>query len=86
MEYGEMAFLSMLEKSIDEPKNFNQAWNHADNKERNFWHQAITKELMDIKKQGVWEIINKNSIPKNRSLIRNKWVFKQKKMGHTEPS
>jgi Reverse transcriptase (RNA-dependent DNA polymerase) len=81
MEYGEMAFFSMLEGSIDEPTVFNQAWNHADNKEHNFWCQAITKEFTDLKKQGVWEIIDKNSIPEERSLIGNKWVFKQKKNG-----
>jgi hypothetical protein len=61
----------MLEESINEPKVFNQAWNHADNKECNFCHQAITKEFMDMKKRGVWEIINKNFIPEERSLIGN---------------
>jgi Reverse transcriptase (RNA-dependent DNA polymerase) len=35
----------------------------------------------DMKKQRVWEIIDKKSIPKERSLIENKWVFKQKKNG-----
>ena len=74
-----MAFLSMLEGSMNEPKNFNQAWNHPDKKEQQSWHQAITKELTDMKKRGVWEIINKNSIPKDQSLIGNKWVLKQKK-------
>jgi hypothetical protein len=49
----------MLERSIDKPKVFNQAWNHADNKELNFWHHAITKEFMDTKKEEVWEIIDK---------------------------
>ena len=29
-----MAFLSMLEGSMNEPKIFNQAWNHPDNKEQ----------------------------------------------------
>ena len=37
------------------------------------------EELTDIKKKGVWEIINKNSIPKDWSLIQNKWVSKQTK-------
>jgi Reverse transcriptase (RNA-dependent DNA polymerase) len=60
---------------------FSQAWNHADNNERNFWHQAIKKELTDMEKRGVWEIIDKKSIPKERSLIGSKWVFKQKKNG-----
>ena len=81
IEYGEMAFLSMLEGSMNEPKIFNQAWNHPNNKERKFWRQAITKDLSDMKKRGVWEIIDKNSIPKDQSLIGSKWVFKQKKNG-----
>ena len=37
------------------------------------------EELTDMKKRGVWEIINKNSIPKDWSLIQNKWVSKQTK-------
>jgi hypothetical protein len=57
------------------------AWNHADDNERNFWRQAITKELKNMKKQGVWEIIDKKCIPKGRSLIESNWVFKQKKSG-----
>jgi hypothetical protein len=58
IDYGEMAYLSMLEGSIDEPNIFNQAWNHADDNECKFWHQAITKELTDMEKRGVWEIID----------------------------
>jgi Reverse transcriptase (RNA-dependent DNA polymerase) len=81
LEYGEIAYLSMLEGSVDEPKIFNQAWNHIDDNDRKFWRQAITKELKDMNKQEVWEIINKKLVPKERSLIGNKWVFKQKKNG-----
>ena len=32
-------------------------------------------------KQGVWEVINKSEVPEGHALIRNKWVFKQKKNG-----
>jgi Reverse transcriptase (RNA-dependent DNA polymerase) len=80
-EYGEIAFLSMLEGSMDEPRFFNEAWNHSDNNERESWRQAIEKELLDMEKKKVWEIIDKSSVPKERSLIGNKWVFKQKKNG-----
>ena len=33
----------------------------------------------DMIKQGVWELTDNTSIPEEQSLIRNKWVFKQKK-------
>jgi hypothetical protein len=76
-----MRNMAKLEGSINELKVFNQAWNHVNNKEHNYWCQAITKEFMDMKKRGVWEIINKNSILEERSLIGNKWAFKHKKNG-----
>ena len=33
-EFGEMAFLSMLEGSVNEPRFFHEAWNHPELKER----------------------------------------------------
>ena len=80
-ELGEIAFISMMEESISEPTIFTEAWNHPEEKEREAWRTAIKKEFTDMIKRGVWNLVNKNSIPTERSLIGNKWVFKQKKNG-----
>ena len=78
-ELGEIAFLSMIEASINEPTIFQEAWDHPDKNKCEAWRTAIKKEFSDMIKQGVWELINKTSIPAERSLIGNKWVIKQKK-------
>ena len=80
-ELGEIAFLSMLEGSINEPTIFQEAWDHPDKNEREAWRMAIKKEFSDMIKREVWELINKTSVSEERSLIGSKWVFKQKKNG-----
>ena len=71
----------MLEGSINEPTIFQEAWDPPDKNEREAWRTAIKKEFSDMIKRGVWELINKTSVSAERSLIGNKWVFKQKKNG-----
>ena len=58
---------------------FTEAWNHPDKKECEAWQAGIKKEFIDTIKQGVWKLINKESILAEWSLIGNKWIFKQKK-------
>ena len=80
-ELGELAFISMMKGSINEPTMFTEAWNHPDKKECEAWQAGIKKEFIDTIKQGVWKLINKESILAEWSLIGNKWVYKQKKNG-----
>ena len=65
----------------DEPRNFQEAW-YAQNKERRQnWRVAICKEYKDMIRRGVWDVIEKSSIPEGRRLIGSKWVFKEKRDG-----
>jgi hypothetical protein len=43
----------------EEPSSFDEAWNHQDPKARGKWRDGIEKELCDMDKQQVWEIIKK---------------------------
>ena len=42
------------------------------------WREAIKKELDSIDRNGTWEIIPRNELPKGRQPIDSKWVFKRK--------
>jgi hypothetical protein len=62
---------------IDEnPSSFDEAWNHDDPKARGKWRDAIKKELCNMDKQQVWEIILKEDIPEYRRSIKCKLIFK----------
>jgi hypothetical protein len=62
----------------EESSTFNEAWNHEDPKAREKWRDAIKKELSDMDKQQVLEIVRKEDIPKNRRIITCKRIFKIK--------
>jgi hypothetical protein len=66
---------------IKKPSRFDKAWNHDDPNARGKWRDAIKKELCDMDKQQVWEIIKKEYIPENRRTIKFKWIFKIKRNG-----
>ena len=40
------------------------------------WQAAIQEELGALKKAGTWGIVKR---PKERNIVKNKWVFKIKK-------
>jgi uncharacterized protein with HEPN domain len=50
----------------EESSSFDEARNHDYSKARGKWRDAIKKELCEMDKQQVWEIIKKEDIPKNR--------------------
>jgi hypothetical protein len=61
LEQANVALLSRI--SIDEePSSFDEAWNHDDPKAGGKWWDVIKKELCDMDKQQVWEIIKKEHI------------------------
>jgi hypothetical protein len=39
------------------------------------------KELKEMEKRGVWEIIDEKDIPINHQCIKSKWIFKVKRNG-----
>ena len=65
----------------NEPRNFQEAWYHQNSEKRQNWRVAIRKEFKDMTRQGVWDIVERNSIPEGRRLIGSKWVFKEKRDG-----
>jgi hypothetical protein len=42
------------ESKYDEPKSFQQVWNHPDPFQRDKWREAICKAFHDMIKRGVW--------------------------------
>jgi Reverse transcriptase (RNA-dependent DNA polymerase) len=79
-EVAENAYLSLLE-GMNEPKNFQEAWNHPELHEQENWRTAINKEFNNMLKRNVRKHINKKDIPQGRKPIRSKWVFKKQRNG-----
>ncbi|KAG7357827.1 reverse transcriptase RNA-dependent DNA polymerase [Nitzschia inconspicua] len=81
-EYASIqAYVLYAEGKFEEPKSFEEAWNHTDENERKGWRDAIKKEFHDMNFRKVWRKFKKNQIPKHQRLIGCKWVFKKKKDG-----
>ena len=64
-----------------EPTNFNDAWNHPNEKNRNKWREAINKEFADMDSRKVWKKIKRSEMPKDRRCVKCKWVWKIKRNG-----
>ena len=45
------------------------------------WREAIRKEYRDMNTRVVWKIIKRSMIPKDRRVVKSKWVFKIKRNG-----
>jgi len=65
----------------DEPRNSQETWYHQNKEKRQNWRVAICKEFKDMIQPGVWDVIERISIPEGRRLIGSKWVFKEKRDG-----
>ena len=66
---------------LEEPKSFQEAWNHEDQVQRNKWRDAIKKEFHDMNQRGVWKKIYRRDMPPDRRCVKSKWVFKIKRNG-----
>jgi hypothetical protein len=58
--------------TLYEPKTYRQALKCSDNEE---WKVAMEKELDSIRQHETWSIVD---LPKGRTAIGSKWVFKIK--------
>ena len=47
----------------EEPRTFQEAWNHPDPTQRVKWRDGIKKEFHDMTKRRVWKRIKKKDIP-----------------------
>jgi hypothetical protein len=80
-EPPEVAFVSAVSSDYNEPKNFDEAWNHPDPVKQAKWRKSINDELKSLEKRKVWRVIKKSDVPANRRLMGCKWVFKIKRDG-----
>lgn len=62
----------------DDPITFEEALSGPNGSEG---QEAIDLELRHMFDKGVWRIVKKATIPRNRRLIDTKWVFKTKHVG-----
>ena len=61
--------------AFDKPGVYDLAWNHPCPFQRKLWREAINKEFRKMDEMGVWKKIKRSTIPKDRRLIKCKWVF-----------
>lgn len=61
-----------------DPITFEDAINRPNGWE---WQEAIDLELWHMTKKGMWRVVKKCDVPRNRRLIGTKWVFQTKKGG-----
>jgi hypothetical protein len=65
---------------IKEPRSYEEI-NCEQKEDQIKWYSAIEKDLKEMEKRGVWEIIDEKDIPINHRCIKNKWIFKVKRNG-----
>ena len=60
---------------VKEPENYYKVKNDPYEKE---WRIAMNDEISSLERNGTWKLISKEEIPKDRRLIKCKWVYKIK--------
>ena len=53
----ETCYISGVTSGLDEPSNFNEAWNHECLNERRKWRETMTKPLYCMENKNVWKNI-----------------------------
>jgi Reverse transcriptase (RNA-dependent DNA polymerase) len=71
-------FVGAVEK---ESTFFDEDWNHKDSSSSETWFESMKKELEEMKKKEVWEVMKKEDIPQDKRTIKCKWIFKIKRNG-----
>lgn len=66
---------------FENPKTFDEAWNHPDPFQRKKWRGAITLEFSKMNEKKVWKKIKRSEKPKDRRCVKYKWVFEIKRDG-----
>ncbi len=62
-------------KSVFEPKTYKEAMACADAEE---WKESIATEVNTLMANQTFDIVDANSVPEGRRVIKSKWVFKVK--------
>jgi Reverse transcriptase (RNA-dependent DNA polymerase) len=66
---------------FENPKSFEEAWNHPDSFQREKWREAILKEFAKMEHCKVWKKVKRTDIPQGRRCVKHKWVFEWKRNG-----
>lgn len=71
----ELGFITpfMARSMLNEAKVLDYLWKEA--AEDKYWIEAMEEELDQIEKNETWELVPR---PKDKNVIKNKWVFKNK--------
>ena len=77
----EFAMVGGTDNDYVNPISFQDAWWHPDPEERKKWREAIRKEMRDMIRRGVWRKVKRSTVPSERRVIGNRWVFKLKGNG-----
>jgi hypothetical protein len=67
--------------TVKEPTTYEESINSEQKENQINWKNAINKDLKEMEKRGVWEIIDEKNILINRRCIKNKWIFQVKRNG-----
>jgi hypothetical protein len=60
------------------PKTYRDVLKHANQKG---WWDSMKKEFLAMETKGVWEIVLMSSMPPERKIIGNRWVYNEKDDG-----
>jgi hypothetical protein len=62
--------------TVKEPTTYEKEINSEKKEDQVKWKSAINKELKEMEKRGVWEIIDEKNIRINRQCIKIIWILK----------
>ena len=68
-------------QTLKTPTNYKEAWYNEDKHQRMKWREAIRKELKKMEENKVWEVVEKTEKPKEKTLVKSKWIFVIKRNG-----
>jgi hypothetical protein len=61
---------------LKEPTTYEEAMNSEQKEDQIKWKNVISKELNEMEKRGVWEVIDEKNIPIDCRCLKSKWIFK----------
>ena len=79
----DLAMVGGTYKSYDNPDTCNEAWEHPNTKEREYWRDAVRKEFNDMIQRKVWRDTSIDDIPEDRKLIDLNGCSRKRKMEST---
>ena len=64
--------------TYEDPKRYEDAWNHPNSTERINWIISIEDEINTMVDKNVFNLVKRDDIPFIHKHILTKWVFKRK--------